>query len=74
MSPEELQLLAVVLLVVAGYLLPTLIAYKREHHNRHAIAAVNILLGWVLIGWIAAFVWSLTAVDRSLAERRPKTD
>jgi len=64
MSPDDVQGFIAVMLLIGIYLLPTLIAYKREHHNRHAIAALNILLGWVLLGWVGALVWSLTAVDR----------
>lgn len=58
-----LMLLAVVLL----YLLPSLIAFGREHPRRQDIALVNILLGWTLIGWIAVFLWaSLTHVESEL--------
>lgn len=42
------------------YLLPTLIAASRKHRNTGAIFALNLLLGWSLIGWIAALVWSFT--------------
>ena len=53
-----------VLLGVAAYLLPTSIAASRRHPNTMAIAALNILLGWTLLGWVASLVWALTAVDR----------
>ena len=49
------------IIVLALYLLPAFFAYGRKHHNADAIAATNILLGWTLIGWIVAFIWSLTA-------------
>jgi len=50
------------LVLVAGYFLPTIIALSRNHHNACAICALNCFLGWTVIGWIAALVWSLTAV------------
>ncbi|HMD74371.1 MAG TPA: superinfection immunity protein [Steroidobacteraceae bacterium] len=50
------------LVVVAAYFLPTIIAFSRNHHNACAICALNSILGWTVIGWIAALVWSLTAV------------
>ena len=50
-----------VLVLIALYLVPTFIAAMRHHHNVVAIAALNILLGWSFIGWIAAFVWALTS-------------
>lgn len=48
--------------VAAAYFLPALIAYKRGHHNRHSILALNALLGWTVLGWIGSLVWSATAV------------
>lgn len=47
-------------LIVVVYLTPTIIAYRREHAQRVAITWTNILLGWTFLGWVAAFVWSLT--------------
>lgn len=43
---------------IVGYWLPSMIAEK--HHNRRAIEVLNLLLGWTIIGWIVALVWSLT--------------
>lgn len=44
------------------YFLPWIIAYRRDHHQYNAIALVNLLLGWTVLGWIAALVWSVSAV------------
>jgi len=56
--------LALLLLAAGlGYCLPAAFAVLRRHHNAGAIAALNLLLGWTLLGWIAALVWSLTAVQ-----------
>src|SRR5437868_4678408 len=46
------------------YFSPTLIALLRGHHNSMAIFALNALLGWTVLGWLGAFIWSLTAVMR----------
>jgi hypothetical protein len=48
--------------VLGIYLMPAIIAELRRHPQRIAIAALNVLLGWTLLGWVIAFVWSLTAV------------
>jgi hypothetical protein len=40
-----------------------IIAFWRGHHNHIAILAFNLLLGWLVIGWILALVWSLTEVS-----------
>lgn len=42
------------------YVAPTILAFRRKHHNRQAIAALNLLAGWTVVGWIAALVWALT--------------
>jgi hypothetical protein len=54
--------MAVGLLIVCGllYFIPTFMAAIRSHRNGLAIFALNLLLGWTLVGWIGALVWSLT--------------
>jgi hypothetical protein len=43
------------------YFLPTIIAILRRKANTGGIFVLNLLLGWTLIGWIGALVWSLSA-------------
>jgi len=38
-----------------------MVAYGRRHKNADAIFTLDLLLGWTLIGWVAALVWALTA-------------
>ena len=45
--------------VLACYMIPTLIAMARKKKNAGAILALNFLLGWSILGWIAALVWAL---------------
>lgn len=42
------------------YFIPTGVAYSRDHRSFNAILIVNLLLGWSVIGWIWALVWSNT--------------
>jgi hypothetical protein len=49
------------ILVVLIYMLPTLIAFGRDHPRRMDLAVVNILFGWTLIGWLAVFFWAVLA-------------
>ena len=51
---------ATIVVAIAIYLLPTIMAFNMQHHNAAAITALNVLLGWTLIGWALAFVWALT--------------
>ena len=60
---DSLILLVVVIVSAVLYLIPWEIALARKHHNTKAIFAVNLLLGWMVLGWIAALVWALTKVE-----------
>jgi len=51
--------LGTILILLTFYLLPTIVAALRRHRNAPAIAVLNILAGWTLIGWVGALVWSL---------------
>lgn len=47
------------------YFAPGLTAEHRRHRQRVPIYLLNLFLGWTLIGWVAALVWSTTTdVDR----------
>jgi hypothetical protein len=43
------------------YFLPTILAMVRRHHNVLGVFLLNFFLGWSVIGWIIALVWSLSA-------------
>jgi uncharacterized membrane protein len=51
--------LALVVLVIAFYFLPSLIAHFRGHKNRLALFLLNLFLGWTVLGWVASLVWSV---------------
>ncbi|MEJ1340119.1 MAG: superinfection immunity protein [Candidatus Sedimenticola sp. (ex Thyasira tokunagai)] len=46
------------------YMTPSLIGAARKHHRSNAICWVNFLLGWTVLGWVGAFIWAVSAVDR----------
>jgi hypothetical protein len=58
-----------VVIALSLYFLPTIIARKRQHRNRVAIFALNLLTGWTGWGWVAALVWSLLATRLTGEER-----
>lgn len=43
------------------YFIPCLVALRREANADAAIIALNIFLGWTVIGWVAALLWALSA-------------
>lgn len=50
---------ALVMALLALYLLPSIIAGVRSHARWLPIQLVNVLLGWSVIGYAVALVWSL---------------
>lgn len=46
------------LLLAIVYFVPTVVATARNHPQRKAIIALNVLLGWTFLGWVGALVWS----------------
>ena len=54
--------------VLALYFVPAIVAYKREHNSALAILMLDLLLGWSLLGWIAALVWACTGDTRPRIE------
>lgn len=64
MSDYSNTLVLIVFFVcVAVYFLPSLIASTRLHSNLNPIILLNVFLGWTLIGWVAALVWSASKID-----------
>ena len=60
---EIVAVLALLLAFAIGlvvYFLPTIIAFKRGKRNRGAIFALNLFLGWSLLGWVISLVWALS--------------
>ena len=51
--------LLIIILIFAGYFLPSLIAFLRQHKNKLAIFLLNLLLGWTVFGWVSSLVWSV---------------
>ena len=43
------------------YFAPSSIAWWYRHHNRRAIYAANLFLGWTLVGWLLLIIWAFTA-------------
>lgn len=43
------------------YFIPSIVAAARKHPQIAAIAVTNLLLGWIIIGWIIALIWAVKA-------------
>jgi hypothetical protein len=64
-------------LVVAGplflfaYFIPVFVAAGRKHRFTAAIGLINLLLGWTVLGWLAAIIWS---VNRDVRDQAGDSD
>ena len=64
-------LLAILLML---YCVPMAEAHERAHPHALRISLLNVFLGWTVVGWIAAFVWSrrISPVEFYAARNRPR--
>lgn len=62
---ESLAAILVLLFALAVYLIPTIIAFARGHASKWGIGVLNIVLGWSLVFWVVALIWSLSNKGQS---------
>jgi len=60
---DILIFLILMALLIYIYFVPSIIAVKRNHKNHMPIILLNIFLGWLMIPWVIALCWSVTAQD-----------
>lgn len=68
MDDNNLGVIALLILLLTFYLVPTFVAYRRGHHYRHVIFGLNVIGGITGIGWAVAMIWALWPSDKSLAD------
>jgi hypothetical protein len=49
-----------VMMAIGLYMIPTIVAFSRRHRSRPAIACLNVVAGWMVLGWFWALIWALT--------------
>jgi hypothetical protein len=65
-------MLAVAISLLIGYWLPSFVAIARGHDSWWVIALFNLFLGWTVLGWIFALVWSLTTPSETAVTLRER--
>lgn len=50
--------------VIVLYFAPAINASRSGHPQKMAITVLNVLLGWTVLGWIGALVWSYGAPSK----------
>ena len=53
---------------IVCYFVPTIVALARGHRSALAIGVMNVLLGWTVLGWIFALIWSCTGNVKTAGE------
>jgi hypothetical protein len=56
---NTLGLLAIGLIGVIIYFIPTYVAFKRKCINFNGITLLNIFLGWTFLGWVGSLIWAV---------------
>jgi hypothetical protein len=58
-------LLGIAFLIVGIiYIMPSIVAFRRNHPNRWIILVINVAFGGTIIGWGIALVWAMRAAHR----------
>ena len=54
--------------IFAIYFAPALIASSRNNDAKNAIAFVNLVLGWTILGWVACLIWAYSNNKHTLKQ------
>ena len=71
-DPSPLNVIGVIVLF-SCYFMPAIIALLRDKRGAGGVALVNLFLGWTVVGWFVAFIWSCrgrTRADDRLETKR----
>lgn len=65
---EALSEFIAVIMLLALYFIPAMIAFYRGHSDRIAILFVNTIFGLTILGWVAALIWALSSKSKVVSE------
>jgi T4 superinfection immunity protein len=74
MSEITIYQYILIIIAIAIYFTPSIVAWRRGHHQRNPIFVINLFFGWTLIGWVACLAWSVSAVAESAIKPVVKVD
>lgn len=61
---------AMLLILLAGYFMPALVAGMRGRDGQGFIAILNLLIGWTVLGWIVLLVVAFTGESAATRKQR----
>ena len=56
----NIDTIAVWLVLLVMYFLPTIVADSRKHNNNKTILIINLFFGWTILGWILTLAWAFS--------------
>lgn len=56
--------LILLLIAIGLYFIPSMVAFDRNIPNRNSVLVINLLLGWTLLGWVAALAMAVSGERR----------
>jgi uncharacterized oligopeptide transporter (OPT) family protein len=66
--------LTLLLIILALSFIPVIIAAVRKHNDTILIFLLTFFLGWTVIGWIVALIWSLSSNVQGVARHNQPVD
>ena len=57
-AETSIMLIVLFIIGVVIYFIPTFVAVSKKHPYKTPIRLIDIFLGWTLLGWVGALVWS----------------
>ena len=63
-----LAMIALILIVLAVYWLPSIIGYYRRTPDIFSVVVTNALLGWTVVGWLVAMAMAARTPAPSLSK------
>jgi hypothetical protein len=55
---------------VLVYLLPSFVAWRRDHAHKYEVMFVSFVLGWTILGWIGCLIWASIGDTATQAQYR----
>lgn len=63
-----LAMIALILIVLLMYWLPSIVGYHRRAPGIVSVVVTNALLGWTIVGWLAAMAMATRSTGPTLSE------
>ncbi|WNI31520.1 superinfection immunity protein [Streptomyces sp. ITFR-6] len=63
MSVLSIGGLALIVVIVLAYFVPTVVAFTRGVSNSGSVFVLNLFLGWTVVGWVVALAMATRSTE-----------